>query len=425
MKPGLTLMAMLMIAGAAARAQQNPVAASPVDSVGPADLAVGGTLHYDLRYAETARWGDSQGSQQQSYASGDASYTGQSQLLPFSLQYGGGYGWVWSGQSEPGNFFQHLLLSQGIVRRSWKLAFSDDVNYTFETPTTGFSGVPGTGEPIGGSGPTTPPNLTILTVNTRTLNNLTTASAARRLDYATTLNLGGTAGELLYVDNNGQDVDTLAAEAGVSRRLSARNSLSGEYSFSRFNYGKAAASQTGFAQISYGQTNSLQIRFSRQWTRKISYAGSIGPQWISSSNSAIMPSSTRFTASASVQETFKSGGAGLLYNHGVTGGSGYMLGAESDTVGANYSRGIGRKLTVGATGSYLRTTGLNNNGAIRGEYGGVQATRSLGRYFNVFANYTATNQSSSLLNAPNVLNSLTQVIGFGIGYSPREKHFKR
>ena len=73
----------------------------------------------------------------------------------------------------------------------------------------------------------------------------------------------------------------------------------------------------------------------------------------------------------------------------------------------------------------MRTAGLSNNGVTSGEYGGAQATRKLGRYFNVFASYTAIDQSSSLLNVPNVLNTLWQTIGFGIGYSPREIRLKK
>ena len=419
-------MVMLFIASAVAGAQQNPVAAGPADLTGQAGPAGGGTLHYDLRYAQTARFGGIQGDQQESFVSGDASFTGLSQWLPFSMQYGGGYGWVWSGPPEPGNLFQHLKLSQGIIRRTWKLTASDDVNYTFETPTTGFSGIPGTGEPIGGSGSTTPPALTILTVNTRILNNITTASAAIRLDYATTLNLTGVEEVLRYIDDNGQNMNTLQSNASISRRLNALNSVSVQYDNSRFGYnGVTSTSPSGSPQTISNQSNTVQVMLQRQWNRRISTSGAIGPQWISSSVSAIMPSSTQFTANASATDTFKSGSAGLFYSHRFTGGSGYMLGAESDTVGANYSRGFGRKLTVGVTGSYLRSAGLNSSDAIHAEYGGVQATRALGRYFNVFANYTATNQASSLSNAPNVLNSLSQVIGFGIGYSPREKRFKK
>jgi hypothetical protein len=114
-----------------------------------------------------------------------------------------------------------------------------------------------------------------------------------------------------------------------------------------------------------------------------------------------------------------------MYSHGTTGGSGYMLGAESDIAMAGFTRSFGKNLNVGVTGSYMRTAGLENSGATSGEYGGAQVTRMLGRYFNVFASYTAADQSSSLLNAPNVLNGLWQTIGFGIGYSPREIRLKK
>lgn len=418
-------MAMLLIAGAAAKAQQNPAAPGAAGSAG---LSVGGTLNYSLRYSDSANIGGGQGNRQQSYVSGDASYTGVSKSLPFSMQYGGGYGWTMSGPSEGGNVFQHLSLTQGLNWRKWSLNASDSASYSFQTPTTGFAGVPGTGEPIGGSGSTTPSDQTILTVNTRTLDNSTTVSTGHRLDYATTLSVGGSLGEMIYIDGNGQNTNTLTADASVARRLDGRDSVSGGYSYSRFNYGQAAASQAGLPQLSYGQANSLQISFSRQWTRKISSSGSIGPQWISSSNSALQPSSTSFSASASVQETFKVGSAGLTYNHGAMGGAGLMQGSENDTLGANYSRGIGKKWNVGITGSYMRTAGLNGQGAVQGEYGGVQASRGLGRYFSFFANYTAANQSSglsSLSNSSNILNSLSQVIGFGIGYSPRGYRIKK
>jgi len=232
------------------------------------------------------------------------------------------------------------------------------------------------------------------------------------------------------VDSNGQNTDTYTANGGITRRLDGRNSISGEYSFSRFTYGEGSASTLGVLRINYSQANSLQASFKRHWTRRFSIAGSVGPQWISSSDSALLPSSTRFAVSASAQEAFKQGSASLFYTHGVTGGAGYLTGAENDTLSGNYSRAIGRNLNVGVTGSFLRTASLTASGAIHSEYGGVQASRGLGRFFSVFANYTVMNQSSSLLtsnllNEPNILNTLTQVFGFGIGYTPRELRIKK
>jgi hypothetical protein len=73
----------------------------------------------------------------------------------------------------------------------------------------------------------------------------------------------------------------------------------------------------------------------------------------------------------------------------------------------------------------MRTAGLGNNEVTNARYGGAQATRRLGRYFNLFANYTAIDQSSNIQNSANILNGMYQVIGFGIGYSPREKYFRK
>jgi hypothetical protein len=202
----------------------------------------------------------------------------------------------------------------------------------------------------------------------------------------------------------------------------------------------------------------VQGSFSRQWNRHITTSASAGPQWVSSSNSAIEPSSTRFSANASASGAYRLGTANLMYSHGTTGGTGYTLGSESDVFTANFSRSFsfGKNLTGGVNGSYMRTTSLttaefeyacsinnvtyiclvplNYKPVTNAIYGGVQAARKLGRYFNVNASYTAIDQSSSLQTSaantplssnPTILNGLNQVISFGIGYSPREKHLKK
>ena len=125
------------------------------------------------------------------------------------------------------------------------------------------------------------------------------------------------------------------ADAGVTRRLNARNSFSGQYSLSRFNY--VGSFQVANAeQISDSQANTLQFSLSRQWNPHLVTSASVGPQWISSSNSAILPSSTRISANALASDTFRFGTASLMYTRGTTGGSGYMLGAESDIAMANF-----------------------------------------------------------------------------------------
>jgi hypothetical protein len=432
MKPSYTLLVMVFTLGAAAQAQVAPA------KTGPAGLPVSGTLNFNLRYSQTAQVSGSEDGQQWSIVSGDAGYTNTSKRLPFSMQYGGGYGGVWSGPSSDGNVFQHLALTQGFVERRWSLTAGDNVSYSFETPTTGFSGVPGSGEPIGVSGSTTLSDQSVLTQNTCSVDNTTTAAFGRILSPAMSLNVGGSAGQLRYVGGNGEDTDTLTGSAGLTRRLSARASLSGQYLFSRYNYGGAGfVSIAGTAPLQFIQTNSVQLGYTRQWNRQITTSLAAGPQWISSSNSVVVPSSTNAFVSASIGDKFRLGSASLSYSHGVTGGSGYMPGAESDNASGNFSRNFGRNLTIGLTGTYMRTYSLSSfyihdiAGKTNAKYGEAQATRRLGRHFNVFANYTAIDQSSNLqisllgYNAGNVINGLNQVIGFGIGYTPRPVHLRK
>ncbi len=413
MKRTHTLLAILLTVSATTRAQNVPAASGSATSEGAAELQVSGKLHYDLRYAQTARLGSNLDGQQRSYISGDASYANIRKRMPFTMRYGGGYGWVLAGPPSAGNVFQHMALSQGYVKRTWNLTASENVSYTFETPTTGF---------LGGSGSTTSPDQTVLTQNTRILDNVTTLGFGHKLNYATSLNIDSTWGQMRFINRNGQRMDTKTASASVTRRLDAHNSLSGQYSFSRFFYGGSSA-LVNSAQVRFSQINTAKIGLNRQWNRKIKTTVSVGPQWISTANGAAEPSSTRISITAFTSYAFRAGTASMNYSHESTGGAGYMPGAENDIAAANLLRKFGKNLSVGVTGTYMRTAGLNKNGVIRGEYGGVQASRRLGRYFSIFTNYTATDQSSTFQNSANILTSLSQIFGFGISYSPREKHF--
>ncbi len=446
------MLAIFLFASAAAAAQDQ---ATATGSTGAAtELPFGGTLRYDLHLSQTFQFGGGQNIQESSYISGDASYSNTAKLLPFSMQYGGGYGRNWNVSNSGGNVFQHLSFSQGFVWRKWSLTASDSVSESFQTSTTGFTGVPGTGEPVGTTDSTTTPDQTLLVLDTRTVSNSTMLAFSDRLNSEYSINLNGSESEMYFIDNNGLNSNSLTASGGIARRLSSRNSLSSQYSYSRYGY-----SGTSFS----AQTSSLTAGFTRMWNRRLNTSVNAGPLWVSSSgtaptgststsgtltNAATVPSSTMLSLTAMVSYQLRRGNAGANYFHGTTGGSGYMLGSKVDSFGTNYSRPFGRNLSVGATGSYMRTTSLEQtlvlvadgnwfvytpatiNGVTNAKFGGVQASRQLGRRLSLFANYTAIAQSSSLqiskagYNA-NLLQGVNQVFGFGIGYTPREMHFKK
>lgn len=381
----------------------------------PGGLPVSGNVHYAFRYSQTAEFGSSMGDWQTATPSVSLDYSSENERHPFSLNYSGGYTWTLAGPSYSTGLFQHLLLSQAFDWRKWNLRISDDVSYRPQAPTTGFSGIAGIGEPIGTPGPPPPSSQSILTLNSRVVENGANVEVEHDLNYGTSISAGGGADLLRYPDGIGLDINSEMANAGLTRRLNARNSASSNYRFSQFSYPRFDFSFT---------TNSGLFGFMRIWNRKVTTNISAGPQWTGTSNGTAIPSSVGVAVDAAVNYEFRFVSAGLNYDRGINGGSGYLFGSESDSVSANLSRQFGRDMHVGIEGSYRRTAGLQNNGVTSGKYGGVQANRRIGRYLSVFANYSAMDQSSSSALPANVLGHLMHVVGFGIEYSPKETNLK-
>jgi hypothetical protein len=407
MKTILTFLALLLTVPAEAHAQ-----------VAPQGTAGAAVLQYSARYAQSASfYGGTLGDSQNAILSGDVDYANGFKRRPFSLTFGGGYSWNIAGASYGSGLFENLAVSQGILGRKWNIQLSDDIGYWKEAPVAGFSGVPGTGEPVGGPNPSPPSSQTILTLNTRSVSNVVSGEFGHTLNYSTSLNVGGSWIVLRYPDGNGLDTNAETANAGLSRRLNARSSISGQYSFTYFNFpdNNLSLPVTSFA------SSAAFFGYQRAWNRQISTSVSIGPEWTSSSNSAVVPSSTSVAGSASLSDQTRFGSASLIYTRGVSGGGGYLVGAEVNTVSGTFSREFERKLTLGASGSYFSTSSLDNGGDVSGKCGAATATLRLSQYLTTFASYTATDQSSGYLLPTNALSGLWQVVSFGIGYSPRDK----
>ena len=408
--------------GAAARAQVVPQATST------GSTTVGQKLNYALRYSETGQFGSSISNSQSSTTSGSIGVGNQNQHLPFSLNYAGGYTWTLTGTPYNNGQFHHLNISQGIDSHKWKLLLVDDVSYLPQSPTTGFSGVSGIGDPIGGTAPTPPSPRSIQTLNTHAITNQASGELSYVLSNAMGFSVGGDHGLLLFPNNDGLDTYTLSANAKFIKHFNTRNLVHGDYQFSRFTY-------PGYTSVSF-ETNTAQIGYQRLWTRNLTTDISAGPSWIGSSIPQTVPPSTTFAAIASLNYILRFASASASYVRGINGGAGYLIGGQFDSVTGNLGRDFTPNLNVGLSGGFDRTTGLNGNtttstsgpsshGATNSTFGGAEATWRLGQRIIVFANYTATNQTSSSALPNNALNQLLQQVGFGVGFSPRQSQRKR
>jgi hypothetical protein len=413
MKTTLKILAFLLIVCSSVQAQVAPAA------TGPRTLPVAGNLHYAFRYAQSDQLSNTFPDMQTASASGSLAYANNNQRKPFIMDYAGGYTWTIAGPSYATGLFQRMYLSQGIDWRRWFLTVHDDVSYLPQSPTTGFSGLPGTGEPIGVPNPNPNPSnsQSILTLNTHVVDNIAGGEIEHTLNFATTLTGGGSSELLRYPNSDGLNTNTQTGLAKLKWRLNGRNSVITNYVLSAYSYPDV--------HNVHFLTNTALVGFQHAWSRNLTTIASVGPQWVSSSDQATVPSSQDVSVSAAATYTRRFTSANVNYTRGTNGGAGYLLGGRVDVVQGNFTHQFGINSTLGMTGGYERTSGLSQNGVTNSRFGGAQFTRQIGRKFVVFASYTGIDQTSTSNLPTNALGQLLQVIGFGIGYSPRETHIRQ
>ena len=426
-------LALLLIAFApAAVGQALPAAEAAPISTGFALPRTAGTLQYAVSASESLTWGyySLPGTASSTNLSGDIAYISVSQRDPFSMVFSGGRSWSTSGQ--PSYSFLNLGVSQVANVGRWNFVVSDSVSYLPSTPTSGLSGVAGIGDlglsPVSVG---TETSQGVLTNFSSRVANTTTGSIQRSVTGKTSLNASGSYGITHFLNNSingtslGLDSNYETGSGGISHQINVRNSFGGNYAYSSYNY---SGSNGGIAIPGFvSQTASLQ--FSHQFTRKLGLNASAGPQWStinSSGNGATL--SLFVSALASYAGQFSR--AGLAFSRGTNSGYGVIGGSLSNSVQFSASRSFGRVWNSAATSSYTQTSGLSGAGV--GQYSfhttlfGVQVSRAIARSLSAYTSYTLQNQSGQgSATVVDVYSGFSQVLGFGLTYSPTAIHVGR
>lgn len=350
--------------------------------------------------------------------------------MPFSMIYTGGV--LLGNQYGRGTTtYQDFAISQGLVKGPWVFGVSDSVSYLPQSPVSGLSGVPGVGD-LGtqpNQGPSSGPAGGILTDDSTNISNALSGNIERQLSPLTSVSGTGSWSILRFPDGNGLDNTQYSGEAGLNHRLDVRDTVSANVDYSVFSYGSGINLTM--------QTRGLNGVFQRVLSRKLSMNASVGPQWISSSNSAVIPSKLTVATNINLLYAGKNATAGLNYSRGANGGSGVQPGALSDTVGLSLGKTYGGLWMTSLSLDYTRTSGLVQSSALTGTsglastlpyaggsgdtiYGGLQVSRKLTESFSAFATYNLQHQSiDNSLASQNAFSGLTQTFGIGITYSPR------
>jgi len=425
----LAMFALLISAGRAASGQALPAAEAAPISTGFSVPHVAGSLQYGISASESLYWGyyQPQGAESSTNLTGDLAFISNSKRDPFSMVFAGGRSWSTSGQPSYG--FVNLGLSQVVDVGRWSLVGSDSISYLPGTATTGLSGVAGVGDlgvtPVQVGADT---GQGVLTNYSTRVNNTSSGSIQRALTGRTSLNGFASYGILRFVGSGvdaGLESNSVSGGGGLSHQFDARNSLGGNFAYSSYTfvgatYGVAAPSFTSQTASGF---------YTHQFTRKIGISLSAGPQWTNvESTTSLRSVSVYVDASATYAGRFSH--ASIAYVRGTNNGFGVAGGSLSNSVTFTTSKTFAVVWNCSVYTAYSRTSGLATTGVNPASFdtfvGGGQVSRAIMRNLSGYASYTLEHQSNSnTAAAVDAFSGLSQVVGFGLTYSPTSIHLGR
>jgi len=341
-------------------------------------------------------------------------------------------------QGQDFSSFWNLTASQGYIARHWIFNLSDTFSFLPQSPTTGLSGIPGVGD-LGSTpvpGPVEGPAGGILSAAGNRYTNSLTGSVERQISHATSISGTGSWSVLNFLDKNASGLDStqISGMVAINQRLDSRSSASLDAVYSTFSYsGKVFIN--GFAQPDI-ETRGLNLSYQRLLSKSLSVSVSAGPQWVSSSNSTVIPSNLNVAVSGGVTYSRGLTNVSVGYSRGVSAGSGVLSGALSDSVYGSLGHTYGRKWVASLTTGYSHSSGLTQlaagnslpvNLTFDTVFGGAQVRRGFGPHYSGYVSYTVQNQSSNFplgaqnipLAAQSALNGTNHTIGIGVTFTPR------
>lgn len=393
-------MLLLAVAATALHAQSVPAA----DGSDNAGLPLPrGSLHYSLRYTDAWSIYQNEPDQQLGTLHGRVAYDRPDRRYPLNIDYGASYSWDISGPPYATGLGQGLTIDQRIFHRHWILYLPDNCTYEPESVT----------EYQPNFVPDEVP--TLLSVDSHVIQNVATPSLDMFLTGSTWFTLGSELLTIRFPKGNGLDTDEQSGNAQLRHNFDLRNDLFLSYAYTRFSY-----SSMHFVS----QVQDVQAGYARQWNWRLRTSAAAGPQWISSEDRTVVPSSLRLSVNVSVVYSMRSSDAGIAYYRSANSGQGFMLGAEVDSVTGHLSHQFGRNTNITLSGAYDRTNELDNRGLVNTEYGDFIYTRKLTRFISTYASYVGMDQSTRLHLSGTPLNELIHQISVGVSFSPRQLLFK-
>jgi hypothetical protein len=327
------------------------------------------------------------------YFIGNLSFLDAWNRATLAVNYSGG-GFISTNSQLGSGFYQQLALAQSFQTARWLIQIVDQFSYI---PQSAFGygggtnlGIPGVGGSLGttiaGLGGNYVPNQSVYGVGA-SYNNTAALQATYALSRRSSITLAGSYGILSFVEAGNFDSYTAVESIGYNYALSLSDTVGLVYRFSSYQF-------PGNPQA-YG-SNVMSVAYGRKVTGRLALRLFIGPE-ITNYRIPVGTASraTGISTTANLIYSLGRGAFTLGYLHGLSSGSGVLVGSVLDQASGSASRSLTRVWTGSLNFGYSRNNPVG--GTATSSYptydnwflgGGV--SRPIGRNFNFAVAYTAT-----------------------------------
>jgi hypothetical protein len=311
----------------------------------------------------------------------------------FSLSYSGGGVFYQPSAEYPAAMYHTLSLSQQFTWNRLTLRLLDQFSYS---PNSLFGGA-GTGGPglLAESGPpsstlnpTYGVNNTILTGQTRLLNNSVVAEIQYNLSLRSSFTVTGSYGVLDYLGAGYISSHDYVLSGGYNFTFTPKDTIDVTYSLTETHY-TGLPEGTNYQQVDFGYT--------RQVSGRLVFQISAGPELIAFHDyTPSVGNTVTWNLNTGVQYRLRRSSLDANFTRGANAGSGVFLGSISDTASGGVNHQFSRFLVGAVTFGYSLNDTLTNTPGVADQYHnwftGASLGRQLGRHAHVSVNYGAQQQ---------------------------------
>jgi hypothetical protein len=309
------------------------------------------------------------------------------------MNYSGGGGFS-TDSVEGNNYFHQFGMSQTFDWRRWQLQFIDQFSYLPDSQ-FGFGGatnlsLPGVGgsiaPPAPGLQPNYVPNQSIFSAIGPRYTNSFVIQTVYALGRRASITAAGSYGLMRFVKTGNINSDDVIANLGLNYTLTKKDTLGVLYRFTGYQF-------SGIAQRFNDHV--VNLAYGRKVTGRLALELFGGPD-ITTFKIPIGNATRRVSASGGATLTYATPRSGLsvTYNHGISNGSGVLVGSSSDQVSGSMNRQLGRVWRGTINFGYARNQNVaqsqpQSSLSFDSYFAGGGLNRPLGRNATFSLGYTA------------------------------------